>query len=210
MNNALLEEDFIKLEKLHQKSYDALDNAYNFLDNLLHWALTQVNQFFYQKENLHLKSILDQVLHNFKFNIKSKELILNIDISKDIYINADLNTIKIVFHNLIDNAIKYSHKKSKIQIYANLTANICELCIEDFGIGIEEKILQQLLKTKHIIKGKHSKKVSSGIGIQLCKTLLKNNNATLHIHSIKLKGTKIIISLPIPPTCNDKNTNSNY
>jgi len=212
MNHALVKKDFNELKKLHQNSYDAVDSTYSFLDNLLHWALAQANQFFYQKESLHLKSILDQVVHNFKFNINIKKLTLNINVSKDLFIYADINTIKIVLRNLIDNAIKYSHQKSTIHVCASIkkATNLCELSIEDFGIGIEEKTLQQLLKTKHIIKGKHSKKVSTGIGIQLCKILLKNNNATLHIHSVKLKGTKIIISLPLTPTNNDKNTNSTY
>ncbi|NQY30500.1 MAG: HAMP domain-containing histidine kinase [Flavobacteriaceae bacterium] len=199
MNDLLVKNNFIELRNLITNSQAIADNTYRLLDNLLHWVLAQANQFFYNKESLHLKSIIDQVLFNFNYVIASKNIKLSIDIPKDIYINADLNTINIALRNLIDNAVKYSSDYGVIDIKGCIEVhrNVCILTVEDHGEGIEKEVLESLFKTNNVIKGNHNKKVSTGLGLQLCKKILEENDAEINIKSVKNKGTKIIISLPL-------------
>lgn len=213
MDMALAKKDLIAVKRIHTSGQQLIDNTYNLLDNLLHWALAQANQFFYQKENFHLKSILEQVLYNFKFNINSKKLAVHISISNALFIYADMNTIKIVLRNILDNAIKYSNQEGQINIYTEYSATKknCKLIIEDTGSGIDKITLQNILKTNKILKRDQTKEVSTGLGLQLCKELLIKNNALLHIESKKNIGTKITISFSLTPLIpNDKNPNSTY
>ncbi|MEW7277893.1 HAMP domain-containing sensor histidine kinase [Aquimarina sp. 2201CG1-2-11] len=190
------------LQKLQNQLTGGLSitsNTYHFVNNLLHWALAQNDQFFYTLESIHLKSIIDQVTYNFDAATRFKNLTLINTIPKEIFVKADLNTLKIIFHNLIDNGIKYSHTMGTIDIAAliNKTSNTCELTIKDHGVGMDQETIQTILSSDKVVKGTHNKKNSTGLGLQLCKKLLVKNNAQLTIESKKNQGTIIKIHLPI-------------
>jgi len=75
------------------------------------------------------------------------------------------------------------------------------LLIEDTGIGMSEATRQNLLQETIVTSEKENKDIiGSGLGMQLCKSMIKKNNGRFFIESVLGKGTKMIVSLPkIPP-----------
>ena len=79
--------------------------------------------------------------------------------------------------NLVDNAIKFSHKRSKISIKAELEKNndnkeIIKVSVSDQGIGIKEADLVHLFKPFFKIKNEQNDKLNpngNGLGLYMCK-----------------------------------------
>ncbi|AXG71958.1 sensor histidine kinase RcsC [Kordia sp. SMS9] len=197
------------LNKLETKKLDEVDGllqnnsaivngAYNLLDNLLNWALLQTKQTHFEITKLRLASIVDHVTYNYKAMLADKELSLENTISKKELVYADQESLKIILRNLIDNAIKFTNSGGKITIYTESDdAEFCHLIVEDTGIGMNEATRVEVLKdTTLLAKKQHENIIGTGLGMQLCKSMIKKNNGSLSIESELGKGTKMIISLP--------------
>lgn len=176
------------------KTNQSLSNkTYGLIENLLNWALEQSDQYYFHLERIPLKRITDQVVYNFIPIIESKNLELSCEISEDIYLSADTNSLKIILRNLIDNAIKYTEPSGKIEIKASRSGQgYCELVIGDTGIGMRSEICENVLKPHFFSRERDTDgKIGTGLGLRLCSSLIKRNNGELHIMSKMGKGTKV-------------------
>lgn len=194
---------------LETKNYDELNQliiqnsgiangAYSLLDNLLHWALLQTKQLYFQKESVHLFSIIQQIEYNYKPLLLDKSIIFENSVSKNIFIFVDLDSLKIMLRNLLDNAIKFSNENGKISFYTQENnPDFCQLVLEDTGLGMDEETIAVLLKDDELLakKGK-SEAIGTGLGMQLCKQMIKKNDGTIRIESELHKGTKMILTFP--------------
>jgi len=194
---------------LETKNYDELhqliiqnstiaNGAYSLLDNLLHWAMLQTKQLYFHKESIHLYSIVQQIEYNYKPLLLDKAITFENSVSKNIFIFVDLDSLKIILRNLLDNAIKFSNENGKISFYTQeANPDFCDLIIEDNGIGMSENTIKELLQEGELLaKKSNSEIIGTGLGLQLCKQMIKKNSGTLAIESEINKGTKMILSFP--------------
>jgi len=194
---------------LETKNYDELNQliiqnssiangAYSLLDNLLHWALLQTKQLYFNKESVHLFSIIQQIEFNYKPLLLDKAITFENQVSKSIFLFVDLDSLKIVFRNLLDNAIKFSKENGQITFSANeIDADFCQVIIQDTGIGMSRNTIDELLQEGELLaKKSNSEIIGTGLGLQLCKQMIKKNGGTFEIESELNKGTKIILTFP--------------
>jgi signal transduction histidine kinase len=196
--NTLETKNLAEVNSLLQNNSSIVNGAYNLLDNLLNWALLQTKQSYFEITKLRLFRIVEHVVYNYKAILADKEISFENTIPKDDIIYVDKESLKIILRNLIDNAIKVSNPKDKISMYTNNNdSNFCQLIVEDTGVGMDDTTLQELLKdTSLLAKKQHEDIIGTGLGMQLCKSMIKKNNGTFSIQSELGKGTKMMISLP--------------
>jgi signal transduction histidine kinase len=87
------------------------------LDNLLHWALLQTKQSYFNKESLRLFFIVEQMVYNYKPLMLDKNIHFENKVLKDL-VDADQESLKIILRNLLDNAIKFSNQDGAIKLYS--------------------------------------------------------------------------------------------
>ncbi len=197
LSESLKTKDIEKLNTLLKENSTIANSTYNLLDNLLHWALLQTRQPYFNKELLHLFFIAEQVAYNYKALMVDKNLCFENKISKSDRVYADQESLKIILRNLFDNAIKFSNQDGLITLYGlNKNESYYNLIIEDTGLGMDEVTRQELLKeTIWLSKKKNEDGIGTGLGLQLCKSMIKKNGGRFMIESEKHVGTKIIVSL---------------
>ncbi|SHM66646.1 ATP-binding protein [Flavobacterium chilense] len=188
-------------DELHQliiQNSSIANGAYSLLDNLLHWAMLQTKQLYFHKESVHLYSIVQQIEYNYKPLLLDKEIIFENLVSRNTFIFVDLDSLKIVLRNLLDNAIKFSNQNGQIKFYSQDTnESFCQLIIEDTGIGMTENTIKELLTDSELLAKKaNSEIIGTGLGLQLCKQMIQKNSGTLAIESEINKGTKMILTFP--------------
>ncbi len=207
--NALKTSNNKLLENLESKSLDTLKetlknnsnivgSAYSLLDNLLHWALLQTKQSYFQIEQTRLFFIVEQVAENYKSLMEDKGIAFKNSVQKTDKVFTDQESLKIILRNLIDNAIKFSKAKDHIHVYTqNKDSEYCNLIIEDSGLGISKtKLAELLMDETPLSKKEHENTIGTGLGLQLCKTYIEKNKGIFSIESTLKKGTKMIVSLP--------------
>lgn len=190
--------NFTELDVLLHNNSTIANGAYNLLDNLLNWALLQTKQAYFYQESLHLATIVQHVEYNYKPLMLNANIDFKSDVSKTDYVFADMDSLKIIIRNMLDNAIKFSKENGSISIYSRPSSEeLCYLVIEDTGLGMNDSTRQELLKeTVLLSKKKNDDIIGTGLGMQLCKSLIRKNGGKLEIESEENVGTKMIIILP--------------
>lgn len=109
------------------------------------------------------------------------------------FLYGDVNRLKQVLINLMDNAFKFTEKGDTIRLIVEKTKSHVTFIVEDTGIGIND---QEILKVKEkFYKGKTSKS-TNGIGLSICDEITKLHGGTLEIESEEGKGTRVRVKLP--------------
>jgi len=133
-----------------------------------------------------------------------KEITIEVYIDKEIQLYGDSRRISQIFRILIDNAIKYSHEKSKIAINAidhykgKYNSNGIDGILfqfKDFGIGIHEEDLPHLFQ--RFFRAKNVQRIAgTGLGLCIAKDLINLHNGEIFVESDYGKGTTFSVFLP--------------
>ncbi len=116
--------------------------------------------------------------------------------SEDLYTYADQDRIEQVLVNLIQNAIQHSCPKSFIKLKIKSTGNQIEVAVEDFGKGIGEEDIDIIWERFYKTDQARSKKVGTGIGLSIVKSILELHNAPISVKSERNIGTVFTFTLP--------------
>ncbi len=131
---------------------------------------------------------------------KSQKYSLHIqDKVKDLVITCDKDKLFEAFTNLIDNAIQYTPKGGKIDVYLYQPDNEWVVfAVKDTGIGIPKEEQHKLFsKFTRLENAKKVRPDGTGIGLYLVKQIVDGHNGRVWLHSELGKGTTFYVALPI-------------
>lgn len=174
-----------------------IDRLNGFVENILYWGFANTDRLSFQPRMHELEQIVKQVAYNFKYDIEHKNITLTQDIPNQFSIYADLETMKVVLRNLLANAIKYSPNDSEIIIKGQENGAYHLVQIIDDGQGIPPEKIPMLfdINSEKITKGTAGEK-GTGLGLWLCKTMMKKNQGRIEVHSTHSEGTNFTLYFP--------------
>jgi signal transduction histidine kinase len=191
-NKQITQEEFANLTKELKIQFN---HTRTLINNLLDWALLQMDKLKIQPEKINLATIVDD---NFKLlsSLHLKEIQLVNNLAPDMIGWGDLNMINLVFRNLILNAIKFSEPGGVIEISATHKDGSYVVGVKDYGVGISEEV-QKLLFDKtygYSTRGTANEK-GTGLGLILCKEFVEKNGGQIWLESEEGKGSTFYFSL---------------
>jgi len=206
----LLLEDYKSLSEAEKLDFiehiaTASKQSYQLLENLLLWARTNTGRIEFTPQKYQLKELVDETLQLLSPTASSKNIQLISEVPGAVYVTADADMLKTVLRNLLSNSIKFSNEEEGIiKVAANVLANNVVIEISDNGIGMHEKVRENLFridKTKTTLGTKGEK--GTGLGLLLCKEFIDKHSGKISVESKVNEGTKFIISLPQPVSISD-------
>jgi len=113
-------------------------------------------------------------------------------------IHGDPMLIKIVFNNIINNALKYSPADGEpVRLLWKKDPEYTIVQIQDWGVGIPETELPYIFEPFYRVDKSRSKHTGGyGLGLSLCKTIMESHQGRIEVESIS--GTGTIVSLFFP------------
>lgn len=119
-------------------------------------------------------------------------------IPKDVFIDADLNKLRRVFSNVMDNSIKYVEKPVRINIKAFMEDKFVHFRIEDNGSGIPESEQDKIFNSFYRIdKSRSREKGGTGLGLSICQKIINNYGGSINAYKTGNGGLGIVFSLPV-------------
>ena len=114
--------------------------------------------------------------------------------SDTILCQGDINRLKQVFINVIDNALKYNQPGGKILVKTQNEEGCVQVVVSDTGVGIAtqdlDRVKEKFFKANKTVRG-------SGIGLAVADEIIKQHNGLLLVDSTEGIGTTVTIVLPI-------------
>ncbi|TDD95058.1 ATP-binding response regulator [Flavobacterium cellulosilyticum] len=137
-------------------------------------------------------NVKEKLLHNYK-NQKTR-ISFEVDTAS---IKINENYLHFILFELIDNAFKFSGNGKKIVIRGKCHSDeYYELIIKDFGIGFSEDELKKIGAGQQFNREQNEQQ-GLGLGLFLCKFIIKHTKGVFSIVSNINKGTSIKLFLPV-------------
>ena len=176
----VLDEGLIVLKK-------EIQNMQELTEKLL--FLAKSKNLIAEKNNINLDNVLKEVIDNLSFAYPKQKINY---ISSEIFIDSDIALLKLLFKNLIENAIKYG-KDNPINIELKKEKKV-KLIIEDFGVGISEKALPHIFERFYREDEARNREIKSyGLGLSIVKEIITLLDIDIQVESQLGKGTKITL-----------------
>lgn len=191
-------EENTKLAEITEGIYNASKNAYQILENLLHWAQFQTGKIKLKPQWININETLQSILESKKLACLEKNIELKLSLDNNISAFIDTMTFETIIRNLVNNAIKFSHNNSQIFIELYSKENGFVFRIEDKGIGMDESTLNEILNSKVSVSTKGTiGERGTGLGLMIVKEFIVANESNWEIISHKNIGTSVKIDFNV-------------
>jgi signal transduction histidine kinase len=163
--------------------------------------LSQVDSENLRDEKVIIKSVLESSIEQLQTiaNAEEIQLINKLEISDNAYLFGSNVLLQRAFMNIIENAIKYSPKGTKVKIIAkkSQTADDIIISVLDEGEGIhgndQEKVFRRFYR---VDKSRTRETGGTGLGLAITKEILELHGCSTKIRSRKKQGTAVFIKIP--------------
>lgn len=147
-------------------------------------------------ENLYIDNIIDECIVVFKqrYNLAKVRLIVNHSPIKNIRTKADKVQIISLLSNILDNAYQALPDNAgtiELDCRHHSKKRLVSIIIKDNGIGISKEDHVRAFEPFFSLKSK-----GIGLGLSVCRQIVKLHNGSIDIISEKSKGTTVKIALP--------------
>lgn len=190
-----------KIEYYGRIILESSTRAMDLLKNLMEWAQLHTGRFLFNPQLFNIESSLEETFQLFENVAKEKSIVIKKNIPPHFLIYADKAMIITVFRNLISNAIKFTNNGGEVIISVSKNENSSLFCIQDNGIGISQKRIQEIFQLDYgcSTKGTNNEK-GTGMGLILCKDFIETHNGKIWAESELGKGSTFYFTLPQAPT----------
>ena len=144
-------------------------------------------------EKVMLKNVCKDCINGLKDYFIASQIYPKLDIDDDIYVYSDSKWLKLVIHQLLTNAIKYSDNGQSVTVRAKKEEDRVILSVIDEGIGIENADLRNIFELFYIGKNGRNNADSSGIGLYIVKRVTVYLGHKTEVESEAGKGTTVRI-----------------
>jgi signal transduction histidine kinase/DNA-binding NarL/FixJ family response regulator len=169
-----------------------LENMLNFLDaerlekgtmSFSHDSLIDLSEFAKKKcalfEPLAAKK-------NIAFNLHTEDCTI---------VKIDPGAIDRVLNNLLDNAVKYSHKGGKVSVEVTRSAGKAVLRVSDNGPGLSAETIAHMFEPYYQLSMKRTSRQGIGVGLSIVKKIIDDLGASIAVTKNKSGGACFTIEM---------------
>jgi signal transduction histidine kinase len=165
------------------------------VENLLAYARITDVADVYTFESLPVGALFKDIQQEFEAQLDEKGFDLQINIAPDVgSVRGDRMALRLLFNNLIDNAIRYSRTEHCLHLSADTDARAVVIRVSDSGIGIAPEEIP--LVTQKFVRGSRAPSGGSGLGLAIATRIARDHGGNLSIHSTLGQGTTVTVRLP--------------
>lgn len=199
------------IETLKEGAIDDPENAKRFLkiiskhvdrlnliiDDLLTLAKLEDNPEETKAAEEEILPLLKSVIEDYEYKASEKKIVIDINCDDKLTAKINKHLIEQAIGNLLDNAIKYSDKKTKIEAGAYIKNEMLNIYVKDNGWGISEEHLPRLFERFYRIdKGRSREEGGTGLGLAIVKHIVNTMKGFIDVESTPDKGS--IFNMKIP------------
>lgn len=166
---------------------DEINRSLNIMNDFMEFSKIKLN-----RDILDINMLVSEVSEEMRVVCYNRIKINYLDSDDEIYVNGDYCRLKQVLINIIKNSIEAIRDKGEININSYSKDDNYYIEISDNGIGMDKDTLSKINEMFFTTKVR-----GSGLGMPLSVEIIKAHNGSIEYESIKNKGTKVLIKLPI-------------
>lgn len=161
--------------KLNQR----LDRSIHLVKQLLTLARSEPQFEAQHFQPVNLSELAQQVVNDFILLAEQRNLSIQTYIEPDVFTSGQVESLRILISNLVDNAILYSPMHGKVEIHVSMDNAHPILRIIDTGSGIPANERQRVFDRFYRCEG--SEVIGSGLGLSIVRNIAENHSAMISL-----------------------------
>jgi len=190
------------LDSQQNKYLQEINNSANLMSNmirdLLNVSRVEMGTITIKLEPLNLVNNFNQIIEELQLQVKAKNLNLTKDYSSNLpTVFFDHQILRMIFENILTNAICYTPANGSINIKVSPEENSVLLSISDTGCGIPESNKEQIFEKQ--FRAETAKEINpngNGLGLYIVKSVAEKAGAKIWFESKEGQGTTFYVSIP--------------
>lgn len=175
------------------------------IDDLLSLSRVEINEHVKPTDRVSIEPVLNGIVETLTFKADERGMNITLNIEGEIQqLQGEAEQLEQVFHNLVDNAIKYGAENSSVQITAMSIARVpgrriagAAISVTDQGEGIPQDAIPRLTERFYRVDKARARNLgSTGLGLAICKHIISRHRGHLDIESTPGEGSTFTVSLP--------------
>ncbi|MBI2552803.1 HAMP domain-containing histidine kinase [Candidatus Uhrbacteria bacterium] len=169
------------------------------VNDLLITARIEISTLIMQSEPLQVQEIASQVIHALTLAIKEKKLKIEERYSRAApMVEFDPEFLRIIFHHLLGNAVKYTPPGGKITLAISFKKGAVVIAVSDTGLGIPQdqqaRVFTKLFRADNVRKADPD---GVGLGLYIVKAIVDRAGGSIRFESKEREGTTFYVTLPV-------------
>jgi two-component system, OmpR family, phosphate regulon sensor histidine kinase PhoR len=194
MNRAPSEEKKREYYKIISKETQRLSGIVN---KILNFSQTEAKKKTLHPERLNLNTEINGLLSTYDFHLSNKGFEYTFTPQDDLWISADREALTEALINLIDNAVKYSIEKKRLDIATGTEGEYAFISVTDHGVGISKADQKHIFeKFYRVSSGNLAKSRGTGLGLSLVKQLMEIQKGKVTVTSTPGTGSTFKLYFP--------------
>jgi len=185
-----------KKERMIGNSLMDIDRLDSLVGNILFAAKIERDQPGFSNEEINASEMVVQICNRHAQNKKQISIIS--DIQENIYMMVDPLGFTSVVVNLLENAIKYSHEQSTVQVNMSTLGDKMQMVVTDEGVGISDDDKLKVFDKFYRVGNEDTRKTKgTGLGLYIVKRFVSIYKGEIKLTDNKPSGTVFTITLPL-------------
>lgn len=170
----------------------------NQVEKVLQMALIDRQDFNIQLEEIHLHDLIENAIDFIGLQVEKRggEIHKELRAERDL-IEGDSTHLSNIFHNLLDNANKYSPESPEITVKTKNVSNGVQVKISDRGMGMSAEAKKQIFEKFYRVHTGNVHDVKGfGLGLSYVKVVITAHNGSIDVESKLGEGSTFKLFLP--------------
>jgi two-component system phosphate regulon sensor histidine kinase PhoR len=184
----------------------------SLVEDMLELSKLESNEFKLKRERVSLQRVVPLVLALFRERAEKKGVRLTADLAPGLPpVEGDPRALEHVLSNLVDNAVKYCPRGTRIVVSAVPEEGRVRLVVADSGNGIPAEHLPRVFERFYRVDAGRSRELGgTGLGLSIVKHMVETMRGRVSVESVVGKGSTFTVSLlavdaSTPPRAGDRN-----
>ena len=167
------------------------------ISNLFDFTRLEAGTIEWEFENEDISQLVTEVVEILAPLALDKRIDVQCTCPEGIYAVIDLERMEQVLVNILENAIKFSDKDSRIEVAVIPSADRVAVSVKDYGPGIAEEHIETIFKKFYTVSSRTDRKnQGAGMGMAISKAIVSAHNGTLTVESEENRFSIFTVTLP--------------
>jgi two-component system phosphate regulon sensor histidine kinase PhoR len=186
------------------------------IEDLMSLSRVEINEHVPPRDRVDLREVLGAVAETLAVRAGQRQMKIALDMPVELpVVLGDMDQLTQVFHNLVDNAVKYARAGTQIRIEARAVDRLpgtrsagVSVAVADEGEGIKAIHLPRLTERFYRADEGRSRRLGgTGLGLAIVKHIVNRHRGRLTMESTVGRGSTLTVLLPAaggPPTASKR------
>jgi signal transduction histidine kinase len=171
----------------------------DLIDNILESSKSDPKSMQLQFTFVDIVVFLKEIIANHQKLFEDKQCEIKLKFKNRAKVSIDGRAMRMVFNNLIANALRYSPSGTLLTIEVRQDQKFCIIDFIDEGFGFDKKELKKVFKKFYRVQNEETQNIEgAGLGLYIARQIIMNHKGKINVFSDgRGKGTRFMLCLPL-------------